>query len=344
MLSTVATERISARALMLLGLLVVLSVTCIAGPATSASAVRAAATVTQDQPAAGGSTIIVPGDCRPSCGGEIVVPGETGDTIGANPGTGLSPGPDKCIAIGLDNIEHDVPCTSADFGWWSNYDGCYYKLSAQQPETTPPGKSEFGALYQCANYCYAIAGFVGPCVLTNVWLNTAPPGVDTLTPGQAVARALASFELEGISIGITPDSLTSGARAFVGVPVWMWVDNPQPLTFGPYDINLTLGGVFLTMRAEVGSVQWDMGDGSIVNCSGTGTVYSAGLGFTDSPTCGHRYATASTGSGDGRFPITATSQWTVSWNANGVVGSQTVTRASTTSLEVRELQSVNVGN
>ncbi|MGW4272089.1 hypothetical protein ACWEGQ_06900 [Streptomyces seoulensis] len=66
--------------------------------------------------------------------------------------------------------------------------------------------------------------------------------------------------------------------------------------------------------------------------------------MSDSPDCGHRYTRISTGRPSGRYPVTATSTWTITWQAEGGLadaGTFTETRFSTTSARVGELQVVN---
>jgi hypothetical protein len=104
-------------------------------------------------------------------------------------------------------------------------------------------------------------------------------------------------------------------RSYVGVPVWLWVENPQPLTWGPYTETATLGGQTITATARVTSVRWDMGDGGSQVCGGTGTAYTTGYGVTDSPTCGYRYRTTSESQGGDRYTVTPTSQWVVEWTS-----------------------------
>ena len=68
------------------------------------------------------------------------------------------------------------------------------------------------------------------------------------------------------------------------MPVWLWVNDPTPTTWGPATISA--GGVTLTARVQ--SVTWDMGDGTTLTC-GKGTEWKRGMGGNPSPTCGHTY-------------------------------------------------------
>src|SRR3546814_4938710 len=57
---------------------------------------------------------------------------------------------------------------------------------------------------------------------------------DTLFPYTTLfrSRAIASMNLDPIEIGIVPESGANRA-GLVGLPVWMWVDQPTDVTFGP---------------------------------------------------------------------------------------------------------------
>jgi hypothetical protein len=274
--------------------------------------------------------------------------GQTGIIcVGENPGdpamdlsTGLTPAPKTCV-FGSERVGEyqELPCYDDISGWWSNAWQCYFEpQEAPEDENPPAGALPTGGWYTCAlvpciDYCWDA-----------VWFNNPPPGITQLTPAAAAYQLLETIPLAPIEIGLAPDPLAAGSRSYVGVPVWMWADEPAPLTVGPYAVDETLGEINITATAHVTSIIWTMGDGSTVACATAGTPYQPSLGFAESPNCGHRYATVSTDQPNGRFPITATSQWTMDWAVGDVTGSLNTTRTANTSVEIRELQSVNVGN
>lgn len=204
-----------------------------------------------------------------------------------------------------------------------------------------------GAWYECVSApCKAAPAGGGelPCVATVSaprWLTTPPPGLNVLTPGQAAAALVKTFQLKGVEIGSTTEESGRGA---VGLPVWLWVKNQgDPLAWGPYEKSATLGGVTVTATARVANVTYSMGDGQSVVCTNPGTVYLEGNGNTDSPTCGYRYGQMSPSNGAQPYTVTATSNWDVSWTATG--GANGVINTTTQGqLQVRigELQAVNV--
>ena len=148
------------------------------------------------------------------------------------------------------------------------------------------------------------------------------PGVN---PGQVARSLLDEMNLTPIDIGITPEG--PDAMALVGLPVWLWVDDPSSTTWGPKTISA--GGV--TMTAKAHKVVWDLGDGEKVSC-GKGTEWRYGVGEEPSPTCGHTY------SKQGRYTVEATSYWTADWSGYGQSGSFAFELTRSQRLDVGELQ------
>ena len=287
-------------------------------------------------PASGKQTVT----CRP----KVEEAEQAGDPQ-ASPETGLTPPPAACLIQQADDTYNDVACES-DSGWWSNTHQCYLSLEQVQPPR-PPGSDAVGAWYHCTSGPLVSCDPATICVVSfayTMWLLTPPPGVVTLTPGQAARSLIESFRLEGITVGFAPDPTVAGSKSYVGVPIWMWVNNPTPLSFGTYVQSTTLGGVTITATAQVSSIVWNMGDGTTVACGNAGTPFVVAYGAVDSPTCGHRYARTSATQPGGTFPITATSQWQVSWEVGGESGVIPLTTTATSAVRINEIQSVNVGD
>jgi len=281
-----------------------------------------------------------------TCSTEVTEESRPGDPS-MNPETGFTPSPPVCLDLQNrnDNNEYvEIPC-HGDLGWWSNSSQCYQRLSdAQRP--APQGEDPaVGAWYDCnktLTLCDLVTACNGPFTFSE-WLRNPPPGVDALTPGQAARSLIESFQLEGITVGFAPDPTVAGSKSYVGVPIWMWAENPTPLSYGPYVQSTTLGGVTITATAQVTSIVWNMGDGTSVACANAGTPFVVAYGAVDSPTCGHRYARTSGTQPGGTFPITATSQWQVSWEGGGESGTIPLTTTATSAVRINEIQSVNVG-
>ena len=146
-----------------------------------------------------------------------------------------------------------------------------------------------------------------------------------VNPEQLARSLLDEMELTPIDIGITPKG--PDAMALVGLPVWLWVEDPSSATWGPRTI--AAGGVSMTARAS--KVVWALGDGTEVSC-GKGTQWTSGMRDKPSPTCGHTY------NKQGRYTVQATSHWTASWSGYGQSGSFSFELTRSQRMDVGELQ------
>ncbi|MEA5117952.1 MAG: hypothetical protein VB036_10085 [Propionicimonas sp.] len=151
-----------------------------------------------------------------------------------------------------------------------------------------------------------------------------------VTPAQVARSLLAQVQLEPIHIGLTPKG--ADPMTVVGMPVWLWVDEPTRTTWGP--ATITAGGVTLTATVE--SITWDMGDGSKLSC-GKASEWQYGMGAAPSPTCGHTYEK------QGRYTVRARSHWVARWSGYGQSGTIPVTLSATRQLDVGEIQVILMG-
>lgn len=125
--------------------------------------------------------------------------------------------------------------------------------------------------------------------------------------------------------------------------MWLWVDGGVAHT-GPVSATATAGAASVTATARLSHVEWAMGPtGAVVRCAGPGTPWTGQEG--SSPDCGYTYQQRSLPnrtSGTGRWAITATSVWAVTWSgASGgapVTGEQIVGVPNQTTLTVDEIQ------
>jgi len=148
-------------------------------------------------------------------------------------------------------------------------------------------------------------------VLQNSFYQRHCAGTAISDPGTAAREAVAFLGLQPPRMGITP-SPGPGSVGLVGLPNWMWVDNPDAQTFGPASATASIDAWTLTLSGHVESVDWDMGDGQVIRCNGPGTPYDINRhGFQPSPDCGHVYTK------QGVFTVTATAHWRVSWTTPG---------------------------
>ncbi|WP_241179917.1 hypothetical protein [Pseudoclavibacter albus] len=274
----------------------------------------------------------------PGSGGGGNTGGNTGGDASSDEGsTDFTPGPKTCTHKGK-----TIPCTRGDGGSaWDNSQGCYWEL--MDPQRDPPaGASDTGAWYSCTPLN---CGSGGGCKSKTQWFNSPPPGITKLSPAQAARRLVDTFTLEGLDIGMAPKIREDlgHRRSYVGVPIWLWPNSKTATNWGPYEKTATLGGQTITATAKVSSIQWNMGDGNTVSC-GDGTPYSPGFGYAQSPNCGHKYTKTSANQPGGKYPITVTSNWVVTWTGGGQSGEIDLTTTSSTEVEILELQSVNVPN
>jgi hypothetical protein len=209
-----------------------------------------------------------------------------------------------------------VPCSSAH-GYWSNAYSCYIeRLDPQPPPSAPFWEGAYvegGAVYQCFQPQTGTA--------VSIWLAEPPAssGATGPSPGEVARMAVDQMNLSAINIGIAPKP-GEGSVGLVGMPVWMWADNPDERTFGPTTASASAGGITVTATAEVERVTWAMGDGAVVVCRSPGTPYQASFGMKRSPDCGHIYERSSAGEPDDRYTVTAVSDWVVRWQGGGQTG------------------------
>ncbi len=223
-----------------------------------------------------------------------------------------------------------VLCQDPDYGSYIG-GGCYVQVANPAPFPPLPGHSTGGWYTQT---CYTTPG---SSVVTQAarWIDNPPSGP---TPAQLAQQALARIHLFGAQIGVAPQPGGAGA---VGLPVWLWTA-VTPGTWGPLTASASGGGITVTIAARAHAIIWDMGDGHQVTCTSPGTSYQASFGLAQSPTCPYVYAKPSHTSAHphGRYTVTATTQWTVTWTGGGQSGVLNPTSSSQTSVEIGEIQVV----
>ena len=270
-------------------------------------------------------------------------PGTPGDCVvvviggGDDPGTGdggSDGGGSSGEQVCKDTlVGKEVPCYLDGYGWWSP--NCYYQLMNPQPPKGDPlwDGHDDGAVYE--TYCPDNDNNIG-----TQWLLNPPAGFGGgVDPGALAAEAAKNLPIRGATIGSAPPS---GDKVLVGVPVWLWTAK-SATTWGPSTATATAGGISATAIANATKIVWSMGDGSSVTCTSPGTPYKSSYGGTASPDCGYVYTTVSTGKSGGKFTITATTYWDITWTATtGASGTLPLqTRTSQTTARVGELQVVN---
>ena len=222
----------------------------------------------------------------------------------------------------------EVPC-SGGHGWWVQSQQCYAKATSPQPPFSDPiwGGRAAGQIYDCYR---PLAGPRGLGVVFQIWLARPPAGAPP-DPRLLARQAIATMNLRAVSLGIVPED-APGRVGLVGMPVWMWAAAPGANTMGPITRSASAGGYTVTATARVARVVWSMGDGDSVTCTGAGTPYEDRYGKSSSPTCGYTYVR------QGRFTVTARSDWVVAWSGIGQSGTIALQLSDATSITIGEAQ------
>jgi hypothetical protein len=133
----------------------------------------------------------------------------------------------------------------------------------------------------------------------------------------------------------------AGRDQFVNLPIWLWISST---TWGIRSATAAVPGLEATATATPISVNWTMGDGGQVVCSGPGTPYNSRFAARSaSPDCGYVYHHSSARTTSGLYTVTATTTWKVTWtSSSGASGSlPLITRSSRVSVRVAEAQALN---
>ena len=121
--------------------------------------------------------------------------------------------------------------------------------------------------------------------------------------------------------------------AAVGYSLWLWADGPTQV--GP--VSDSVAGLNVSLRAEVSSLTFRMGDGTTVGCDGAGDKWTKLVEpGVKAPNCGHTYTKPSLPKGS--YTVSALTNWAVTWTANGQSGVINVPAVRSTELSVGELQ------
>lgn len=164
------------------------------------------------------------------------------------------------------------------------------------------------------------------------------PAAPQVDPAELAQTAVSQMGLEAPEIASTPnDTETLGA---VGLPVWLWVANPGETTTGPNTTSASAGAVTVTATAKFTGMSIDMGDGTTIECDGSGTEYP-GTGIDPSPDCGHVYEQMSDEQPDGLYTVNITAHWGVEWESNtGETGTIPVELTTSKQLRIGQYQTV----
>lgn len=297
------------------------------------------------------TALIVPMSSAQADGGDCVVNETTGACVieitdpgsGGTNGGGSGDGHDQPAGSGDGTScvwqgKKKMPCTS-EWGYWSNAENCYVQPMEPPPPPTAPlwegHDPDEGAVYWCYDPNLGTAAH-------GIWRAEPPAGAAAgPSPGEIARQVVARMNLKAIDIGIVPKS-GADKMGLIGMPTWMWIENPRPNTAGPIEMSQTTAGLTVNVTARLDEIEWTMGDGGYVSCAGDrakGTPYDPSYGTQDSPTCGYRYEKTSAGQPDNAFTVTAASHWVVNWEGGGQTGTIVLDPfSSSTTIRVGEMQ------
>ena len=100
---------------------------------------------------------------------------------------------------------------------------------------------------------------------------------------------------------------------YVGVANWLWVPSAQWRTLAK---SVTAGATTVTVTAAPAQIVWDLGPSSIT-CYGPGRPWEQGMSDAATTSCSYVYETTSVDQPDGRFGVSATIRYQVTWTCNG---------------------------
>ena len=281
-------------------------------------------------------------DTHASCPGKLVcsvesrgghkLPGDPGKTDD-KPAPGNKPAnPRECST---DN--QSVPCTHA-FGTWIDSLRMWCQPKKLQPPKTDPiwNNKTDGQIYICTRP--KGTNIADPAMQLTIWMptNTPPPPPD---PKQLAWKALATINLQPITPGTTPTTLEQNPNALgaVGMPLWLWPKNPTPNQLGPTTASATEQGHTVTITAKAQSITWNLGNNTPPITCTTWKQPHHNTHPNTPVTCG----TQTGYHHQGRYTITATTNWTIHWQGIGQQGTLHHTTTTQQTLKIGELHALN---
>jgi hypothetical protein len=202
-----------------------------------------------------------------------------------------------------------VPCYIEGRGWYDG-DWCWWQpatgdlradLDRRLGQPRPPE-----------------AWFTGSCGGPGNWNPSAMYALHDMNPivGLLAEQAVRNLALPAPRIRLNP---SASAPQVTFVPTWWWID---PVVWQSRSATASAGGLSVTATGVPVSVTWSTGDGGQVVC-GPGTAWVSGTDpAAASPDCGHTYDAASRDAAGGRFTVTATIAWQVTWAGAGASGTE----------------------
>ena len=155
-----------------------------------------------------------------------------------------------------------------------------------------------------------------------------------LSDEDAAYIAFARLHLAPPKPMITPSpEVNRWKMAAVGYPLWLSVVGD----IHPPAVRDSVADVHVSLKADVDRVVFSMGDGHSVTCTSLTTRWNRSLpAGQKSPACGYTYQRPSLPKG--KYTITATTYWSVSWSTSVDSGVIDFVQSASIELPVGELQ------
>lgn len=144
-----------------------------------------------------------------------------------------------------------------------------------------------------------------------------------------VEQARATIVIDVPDVELSPPH---GGIQLVGVPIWVWSNNHQPVS-----VTASIPTLSATLTATPGDISVDLGDGARFTCDGGGVRYRRDVPHEAQETdCAEAYER------HGARTLTVTVVWSLAWTAtNGQAGTlPAVTRTTALDLDVQQAQAV----
>lgn len=160
------------------------------------------------------------------------------------------------------------------------------------------------------------------------WVDTTV----TVTDLRASAYSEASSRLPIPALDMNPPPSNGG---IVNLGLWLAIVPPEPVT-----ARAEAGGLWAEVTASVESTSWDLGNGDVVHCDGTGTPIED-LDIVEQGPCGYTYRSRS--ADDEPYVLSVTATWSVTYRSSGGSGTlQALTTTASTTYDVDEIQTIGV--
>jgi hypothetical protein len=245
----------------------------------------------------------------------------------------------------------DAQCSDGLGGWWDQGKRCYVSVLSRAPDQVPPAMMQPGFLVYIG-YIRDLwslhpdgDGVILGCKFSDggwplpFWWGPSGDPVPSGPEFEAAVEASIIVDLRAPGLGVFPGGLEDpaypDASGAVGMPVWLWADDPGPGVASKLVKNTELRGHNIRIKVSLSKVVYDMGNGDTVTC-GLGTEPFRVRAPRPSPTCPYSYMEK------GRYTVSADTVFNVEWSSGSRQGVFPFTLTRSGVYNVAEIQVVAV--